>query len=62
MILAIADAITSADIAEVRAGLATAAFVDGRTTAGWSAKLVKANLQALDSPELQRLRQLVQAK
>ncbi|MBO0741464.1 MAG: Fe2+-dependent dioxygenase [Hyphomicrobiaceae bacterium] len=62
MILAIADALTSADIAEVRTGLATAIFVDGKTTAGWSAKLVKANLQAVDSPELQRLRQLVQSR
>jgi PKHD-type hydroxylase len=62
MILAIADALTSADITEVGAGLATATFVDGKTTAGWSAKLVKANLQALDSPQLQRLRHLVQTR
>jgi PKHD-type hydroxylase len=62
MILAIADALTSTDIAEVRAGLATASFIDGKTTAGWSAKLVKANLQALDSPELRKLRQLVHTR
>ena len=62
MILAIADALTKADLAEVHAGLATATFVAGKATAGWSAKLVKANLQALDSPELHRLRTLVQAR
>jgi PKHD-type hydroxylase len=62
MILAIADALTKADIAEVHAGLATATFVAGKATAGWSAKLVKANLQALDSPELHRLRTLLQAR
>lgn len=62
MILAIADALTSTDIAELRAGLATATFVDGKTTAGWSAKLVKANLQAVDSAALERLRQLVQTR
>jgi PKHD-type hydroxylase len=62
MILAIADALSSTDIAEVRARLAAATFVDGKTTAGWSAKLVKANLQAVDSPGLQSLRQLVQAR
>ena len=62
MILAIADALTATDVAEVRARLASAAFIDGKTTAGWSAKLVKANLQAADSPGLQRLRKLLQAR
>src|SRR5262245_19612752 len=62
MILAIAHALTSADAPEVCAGLATATFIDGKTSAGWSAKTVKANLQAVDSPELQRLRHLVEAR
>jgi PKHD-type hydroxylase len=62
MIVAIADTLTTAEVAEARASLANATFHDGRTTAGWSAKLVKANLQAADSPELQRLRQFVQAR
>jgi len=62
MILAIADALTSAEVAQVCAGLATATFIDGKTSAGWSAKRVKANLQAADSPELQRLRHLVQGR
>src|SRR5262249_27935404 len=62
MILAIADALTTAEVAEARASLASATFHDGRPTAGWSAKLVKANLQAAESPLLQSLRQFVQAR
>src|SRR5438132_12342559 len=62
MILAIADALSAADVAEVHAGLAAATFVDGKATAGWSAKLVKANLQAADGPELERVRTLVEAR
>ena len=50
MILAIADVLSAADLDEVRAGLATATFVDGKATAGWSARLVKANLQAEPRP------------
>ena len=59
MILAIADVLSGADIAEVRAGLASATFVDGRATAGWSARLVKSNLQATSGPELERVRALI---
>jgi len=62
MILAIADALTATDVAELRQGLARATFSDGRASAGWSAKLVKANLQAADGPQLQRLHQVVQAR
>ena len=62
MILAIADVLSAADVAEVRAGLATATFVDGKATAGWSAKLVKANLQASRGPELERVRALVETR
>jgi PKHD-type hydroxylase len=62
MILAIADILSVADIEAVRAGLADASFVDGKTTAGWSAKLVKANLQAAPSPEVERLRVLVETR
>jgi hypothetical protein len=45
--------VTPTDIEAVRAGLASATFVDGKTTAGWSAKLVKSNLQASDSSDLE---------
>ena len=62
MILAIADALTATDVAELRQALASVTFCDGRASAGWSAKLVKSNLQAADSPGLQRLRKLLQAR
>lgn len=62
MILAIADVLSAADVDEVRAGLATATFVDGRATAGWSARLVKANLQASPGPALERVRALVETR
>ena len=62
MILAIADVLSVADIEAVRAGLANAPFVDGKTTAGWSAKLVKSNLQAGPGPEVERLRALVETR
>jgi PKHD-type hydroxylase len=62
MILAIADVLSAADLAEVTAGLASATFVDGRATAGWAAKLVKANLQAERGPELERVSGLVDAR
>jgi len=62
MILAIADILSGVDLEEVRAHLAGASFVDGRATAGWAAKLVKDNLQALDSPQLARLRALIETR
>jgi PKHD-type hydroxylase len=62
MILAITDVLTAADVEEVRSGFATAPFVDGRATAGWSARLVKSNLQASPAPEVERLRALVETR
>ena len=62
MILAIADVLSAADIAEVHAALATTTFRDGKATAGWSARLVKANLQAAGGPELERVRALVESR
>ena len=62
MILAIADVLSASDVAEARAGLATATFVDGKATAGWAAKLVKANLQASRGPDLERVRALVETR
>ncbi len=46
----------------LRAGLASAAFVDGKTTAGWSAKLVKSNLQARPDAAVAALRELVEGR
>jgi PKHD-type hydroxylase len=62
MIVAVADVLSRADLEVVRAGLAKAAFTDGRTTAGWSAKLVKSNLQARPDAAIERLRELVEAR
>lgn len=62
MILAIADILSVADIETLRAGLANVTFVDGKTTAGWSARLVKSNLQADAGEEVERLRALVEAR
>jgi PKHD-type hydroxylase len=62
MILSIANVISEADVAAVRAGLADATFADGAATAGWSARLVKANEQASGSPEIEGLRALIEAR
>ena len=62
MILAIADVLSEADIEAVRAGMASATFVDGKATAGWAARLVKDNLQASGGPEVERLRALIEKR
>ena len=62
MILSIAAVLTEADVATVRAGLSGAIFAAGEATAGWSAKLVKSNLQASDSAEIERLRAFVELR
>lgn len=46
MLLIIKDVLTADDIAKVTDRLNALNFVDGTTTAGWHAKLVKNNLQA----------------
>ena len=62
MILAIADVLSATDVEQLRAGLASATFVDGKTTAGWSAKLVKSNLQARPDAAVAALRELVEGR
>jgi PKHD-type hydroxylase len=62
MILAVADVLSAADVAALRDGLAAAAFIPGADTAGWSARLVKGNLQASDAPEVEAMRALVQQR
>jgi PKHD-type hydroxylase len=59
MILAIGDLLSAADLDAVSTLLAAASFSDGRATAGWSARLVKQNLQARDGPETHRARRLI---
>ena len=55
MLLAIADILSIDDVASARATLASATFVDGKATAGWSARLVKDNLQAETDADIERL-------
>jgi PKHD-type hydroxylase len=62
MILCIADVLSAADVEEVRCGLATATFVDGRVSAGWAAKLVKDNVQASAGSDLERLGSLIETR
>jgi PKHD-type hydroxylase len=62
MILAVSDVLSAADLAALRNGLAEASFVSGEASAGWSARLVKSNLQASDSPEIEAMRSLVQRR
>src|SRR5262245_31457963 len=62
MILAVSDVLSKADITVLCNGLAQAPFAPGQETAGWSAQLVKANLQAADTPEIEAMRSLVQGR
>jgi PKHD-type hydroxylase len=62
MILSIADILSGADVAAICGALARASFLEGAASAGWSARLVKANLQAADSPGIEDLRGLVEAR
>src|SRR5262245_17039570 len=62
MILAIADLLSAADLETVTTALAGATFSDGRASAGWSARLVKQNLQAREGPEVRRARSLIETR
>src|SRR5689334_25177598 len=62
MILAIADLLSAPDLEAIGARLAAASFREGSATAGWSARLVKNNLQASEGPELQSARDLIEAR
>jgi PKHD-type hydroxylase len=62
MILTVSDVLSEADVATLRKGLAQTAFLPGAESAGWSAELVKFNLQASDSPDVEAMRSLVQAR
>ena len=57
MILPIGNVLTPAEIEEARAELAAIRFEDGRSTAGWNAKLVKNNRQAAPGARSEALRQ-----
>jgi PKHD-type hydroxylase len=62
MILAVLDVLSKADVTALCKGLAHAPFVPGEETAGWSARLVKSNLQASDTVEIESMRSLVQSR
>jgi PKHD-type hydroxylase len=60
MILCIGEVLTSDELKDVATTLTGAAFVDGKTTAGWHAKAVKQNSQLpKEAPELEPIRQLI---
>lgn len=62
MLLAIADVLTADEIAAARDTLSRARFIDGKSTAGWSARLVKDNQQAAPAPEIEALRQTIESR
>jgi PKHD-type hydroxylase len=62
MILAVLDVLSKADVTALCEGLAHAPFAPGEETAGWSARLVKSNLQASDTVEIESMRSLVQSR
>ena len=45
MIFTLDDVVTSEELDNLRRTLEQAQFIDGKTTAGWHAKLVKNNMQ-----------------
>ncbi|HVY21586.1 MAG TPA: Fe2+-dependent dioxygenase [Bauldia sp.] len=63
MVTVISDVLTPEETAAARETLTKVAFVDGRATAGWAAKLVKNNLQASGADiVVQSLRETLSAK
>jgi PKHD-type hydroxylase len=62
MQIAIANVLTTHEVAHARQVLAHAAFADGRRTAGWAAHDVKANEQALEDDSTAMLRDDIVAR
>ena len=60
MIVCIADLLPPNEVAQIKEGLAQAAFVPGEATAGWHAKLVKQNEQAARQAAVEPLKAVVQ--
>ena len=56
MMLCIGDVLNSTDLDEICSNVDDLIFVDGRATAGWSARLVKDNEQADGSEQLEIIR------
>src|SRR5919202_5762300 len=59
MMLCIGDVLDREQVAELHADIDTLAFVDGRATAGWAARLVKNNEQAEAGAQLDALRKQI---
>ena len=60
MILTIDNIVTSEELTQLTTTLSQSNFVDGQTTAGWHAKLVKQNQQLeTHSPDVKPLEELV---
>ena len=60
MILCIGNVLTDEELLLAQMKLESAAFIDGKVTAGWHARLVKDNTQlSKDSPVLEDLRSLI---
>ncbi|NJL54508.1 hypothetical protein HC928_04415, partial [bacterium] len=61
MIICIADVLTPEALKDIRSHLDAASFVDGKTTAGWHARLVKNNQQVKsETPALAKVRSLIE--
>ena len=60
MFLTIGQVLDSASVSSLRSELESLTFVDGRATAGWSARDVKLNRQAAPGPLLEELRKTVE--
>lgn len=62
MIVCIGDVLTPDELSKITSMVEAAEFVDGKTTAGWHASLVKHNTQLpKDAPELDDIRKLISA-
>lgn len=61
MLFHVAKALDAETLRSVRSTVSTLAFQDGRATAGWHARTVKRNQQAVPSPELAKVQQTIVA-
>ena len=59
MRILIGNVLSASDLDSLRAALGQARFVDGRETAGFAAREVKHNVQAVNEPMLEAIREMV---
>jgi len=59
MRILIGNVLSATDLDSLRAALGQARFVDGRETAGFAAREVKHNVQAVNEPTLEAIREMV---